>query len=200
MDAQYDVEGTGVVVANSDSYRVRQFNDVNGDGIPNNGWFDWPEFERFFEYNGSDDLIFDVEVMEGTTSNLNRRFFATTGACTCGTLGIGMAGCSYNTSIGNRVMHSVFAGQTNAPANDPFNATLATVNPIQAVDEAQFEIAIVTSGARSTYYDSGQMSPQYVTHIATPAVQPGGASVDFVFYGSHDALEDGVGPTATFAR
>ncbi|MEE8107350.1 MAG: hypothetical protein V3T86_17585 [Planctomycetota bacterium] len=194
MDDQYDVEGAGVTVAVTDSYRVVQSNDVNGNGIPNDGWVDWPEFERFFEYNGSDDLILDVEVMEGTASNPNRRFFATSGPCSCGALGFGQAGCSYNTSMGVRSMRSVFGGQTNVPVNDPFSTTPA-VNPVPAVDNAEFEIAITQSIGRSTWYDSGQLDPQYVTFIRTPVIQPGGAVVTFEFAGSLDGLMDSTGLT-----
>ena len=183
MDPQFDIDGF-VVVADKVDYRVIQAADVNGDGIKQTGYFDWPAFDRFFDYNGIDDLILDVEAMEGTTWQQFRTFIAVTGGppCDCRFLA-----CIASTSIGQRAMDSVFAGNQDTPSS-----TFGSPNPGPFVDIVQFEIATLLSVGTSLYYDTKEPDPTYLSPILVPLIQPGGSTLVMRYSGSIDGMVEDV--------
>jgi hypothetical protein len=185
--AQFDVDGY-VTVVDPVTYTVPQRFDVNGDNTPNNGFLDWPELDTFFEFNGEDDLILDVEAQEGTTYQTFRTYLALTqafGTCACGL----WAGCAANNSIGQRQMDTTWA----ADIVDPAPSTIAGIlNPGPWVHVMQFEMSRLRSDARSFYYDTMVAEPDYMPPIIQPLVQPGGAAVLFTWSASHDGLIEDV--------
>jgi len=183
FDSQFDVDGS-VVLADVDDYRVPQAADVNGDGVKQTGYFDWPELDRFFDYNGTDDLILDVEAEEGTTWQQFRTFVAASGGppCDCRFLA-----CIANTSVGLRLMDTVFGGDTPNPPN-----TAGLPNPLQAVDVMQFEIATLLSIGQSLYYDTNELDPTYLSPIIVPVVQAGGSTIVMRYSASADGLLEDV--------
>ncbi|MEE8106581.1 MAG: Ig-like domain-containing protein [Planctomycetota bacterium] len=183
FDAQFDVDGF-VVLADVDNYKVPQAADVDGNGIKQTGYLDWPEFDRFFDYNGTDDLILDVEATEGTTWQQFRTFIAASGGppCDCRFLA-----CIANTSIGLRLMDTVFGGDTQNPTNTP-----GFPNPLGAVDVIQLEIASLLSIGQSLYYDTNEVDPTYLNPIIVPVVQAGGSTVVMRYSASADGLLEDV--------
>jgi hypothetical protein len=187
MDDQFDVDGF-VIVADVDDYRVPQAADVNGDGVKQTGYFDWPAFDKFFDYNGIDDMILDVEAEEGTTWQQFRTFIAASGGPPCDCRFIA---CVANTSIGNRQMDSVFGGNQDDPPNNPFGLN-PIFNPGPFVDVMQFEIATLKSRGTSLYYDTKEVDPTYLTPITVPLVQNGGSVATLSFSGSADGVVEDV--------
>jgi hypothetical protein len=183
FDSQFDVDGF-VVLADVDAYKVPQAADVNGDNIKQTGYFDWPELDRFFDYNGTDDLILDVEAEEGTTWQQFRTFVAASGGPPCDCR---FVACIVNTSIGLRLMDTVFGGDTPNPPN-----SAGFPNPLNAVDVMQFEIATLLSIGQSLYYDTNEEDPTYLTPIIVPVVQAGGSTIVMRYSASADGLLEDV--------
>ena len=107
--------------------------------------------------------------MEGTTWQQFRTFVAASGGppCDCRFLV-----CLANTSIGQRAMDSVFAGDQDNPAN-----AFGNPNPGPFADVTQFEIATLLSVGTSLYYDTKEPDPTYLTPILVPLIQPGGSTL-----------------------
>lgn len=186
MFEQFDVDGF-VTLVNGKDYTVPQAFDVNG-APSNDGYLDWPQVDIFFDYDGQNDLLFDVEAAMGNTFQTFRTFLALDqifGVCTC----FNFAGCSLtNNSIGQRQMDSTYGGDSADPG--PVPATVA--NPSPFVHVMEFEIAKLRSDARSLYYDSGIAGPDYLSPIVSPLVQSGGASIDLTWSGSFDGIVEDV--------
>jgi hypothetical protein len=185
--AQFDVDGY-VTVVDPVTYTVPQRFDVNGDNVLNNGFLDWPDLDTFFEFNGEDDLIIDVEAREGTTYQTFRTFLALTqlfGTCACGF----WAGCGANNSIGDRQMDTTYGSDTVDPAPSTFGGIL---NPGPWVHVMQFEMSRLRSDAQSKYYDTLVADPDFISPIIQPLVQPGGAVVVFTWSASHDGIIEDV--------
>jgi hypothetical protein len=190
FDSQYDVDGF-VTAASKVLYSVPQASDVNGGNI-NDGYLDWPDLDTFFDYNGVDGLIIDVEARMGTTWQQFRTFIGVrgggAGVCSC----TNFMGCRADPSLGWRQLTSTYGGKEADPQNSPTG--LGIFNPGPFVHVMQFELAKLRSDAQSLFYNSGTDAPDYVRPIISPNVQPGGASVSFTWQGSND----GVNPAPEF--
>jgi len=187
MFAQFDVEGY-VTLVNKKPYTVPQAFDVNG-GSTNDGYLDWPQLDTFFEYDGENDLLVDIEAEMGNTFQTFRTFLALSllgfGACTC----TNFFGCGLtNNSIGQRQMDSTYGGDFADPS--PIPATVA--NPSPLVHVMQFEIAKIRSDAQSLWYDSAVDNPDYLSPIIAPLVQTGGATIKVTWSGSFDGVTEDV--------
>jgi hypothetical protein len=186
MFDQFDVDGF-VTLVNQKDYTVPQAFDVNG-GSTNDGFLDWPKLDIFFDYDGVNDLLLDVEAAMGNTFQTFRTFLALDqlfGICTC----FQFAGCSLtNNSIGQRQMDSTYGGDFADPG--PIPATVA--NPAPFVHVMEFEIAKLRSDAQSLYYDSGIPDPDFLAPIISPLVQSGGASIAITWSGSADGIVEDV--------
>jgi len=188
MTSQFDVDGY-VTLVNKKDYTVPQAADVNGNGSGiNNGYLDWPALDIFFDYDGVNDLLLDVEAGMGNTYQTFRTFLALDaafGVCSC----FNFAGCSLtNNSIGQRQMDSTYGGDSADPG--PIPATVA--NPAPFVHVMEFELAKQRSDARSKYYDSGVANPDYLSPIVSPLVQSGGATIALTYSGSADGIVEDV--------
>jgi len=186
MTGQFDVDGF-VTVVNGKDYKVTQSADVNGAPI-NNGYLDWPSPDVFFDYDGENDLLLDVQAGMGNTYQAFRTFLAVDAlskVCSC----FNRSNCGLmNNSIGLRQMDSTYGGDTANPA--PVPNTVA--NPAPFVHVMQFEFAKLRSDARSLYYDTGVANPDYLSPIVNPLVQPGGATVSLEWSGSADGIVEDV--------
>lgn len=186
MFEQFDVDGY-VTLVNQKDYTVPQAFDVNG-GATNDGYLDWPQLDIFFDFDGQNDLLLDVEAAMGNTFQTFRTFLALDqifGVCNC----FNFAGCSLtNNSIGQRQMDSTYGGDAADPG--PIPATVA--NPAPFVHVMEFELAKLRSDARSLYYDSGVADPDYLSPIISPLVQSGGATIEVTWSGSFDGIVEDV--------
>jgi hypothetical protein len=185
---QFDVDGF-VTLVNQKDYTVPQRFDVNG-GARNDGYLDWPKLDIFFDYDGQNDLLVDIEAAMGNTYQSIRTFMALSMAfppCNCffppGN------GCGLNNnSIGQRQMDTTYGGDFADPA--PIPATVA--NPAPFAHVMQFEIAKLRSDAQSLYYDTGIPDPDFLAPIVSPLVQSGGASIQLTWSGSADGIVEDV--------
>ena len=183
LNGQFDVNG----FVTKQDYRVPQAFDING-APPNDGYLDWPTLKSFFEYDGKNDVILDVEAQEGNTFQTFRAFQAISqffGTCTC----TNFFGCAANNSIGLRQGDGIWGGDTYAPGNNP---PLGTFNPYPGVNVMQFELANLRSDARSLYYNTNSPDPDYLSPIVNPLVQQGGATVTFTWSASADGIVEDV--------
>jgi hypothetical protein len=187
MTQQFDVDGF-VTLVNKKDYIVPQAFDVNG-GATNDGFLDWPQLDIFFDFDGVNDLLLDVEAQMGNTFQTFRTFLALSlnqiSICDC----ITFIGCNLtNNSIGQRQMDSTYGGDFADPS--PIPATVA--NPAPFVHVMQFELAKLRSDARSLYYDSTTANPDFLSPIIQPLVQSGGATIDVTWSGSSDGIIEDV--------
>ncbi len=183
--SNFDVDNF-VTVANFPNYRVPQAKDING-GALNDGYFDWPKFDTFFNYSGMNDLIIDVEATEGTNWQQFRTFLAVDAAfgnCSC----TNFFGCAPNSSIGRRQVDATFGGDIDDPANGSLFGSV--FNPGPWVNVMQFELKRLVSQGTSKFRDTGSPNPTYLPAIVSPTVQPGGASAEIFFSGSDDGVVD----------
>jgi hypothetical protein len=186
MTSQFDVDGY-VTLVNKKDYTVPQAADVNGGGL-DDGYLNWPTLDIFFDFDGDNDLLLDVQAAMGNTFQTFRTFLALDaafGVCSC----FNFAGCGLsNNSIGQRQMDSTYGGDYADPA--PIPATVA--NPAPFVHVMEFELAKLRSDARSKYYDSGVPDPDFLSPIVSPLVQTGGATIQLTWSGSHDGIVEDV--------
>jgi hypothetical protein len=187
MTEQFDVDNF-VTLVNKKDYTVPQASDVNG-APRNDGFLNWPALDIFFDYDGENDLLLDVEAAMGNTYQTFRTFLAYDvlagfGICNCTFFG----GCNPNNTIGQRQMDSTYGGDFADPAPQP----AINANPQPQVHVMEFELAKLRSDARSKYYDSGVADVDYLSPIVSPLVQSGGASIELTWSGSHDGIVEDV--------
>ncbi|MHC5049566.1 MAG: Ig-like domain-containing domain, partial [Planctomycetota bacterium] len=72
LNSQFDVDGF-VTVVNLVDYIVPQRANTGG-GLINDHFLDWPQLESFFEFDGINDMIVDIEAKEGNTFQTFRTF------------------------------------------------------------------------------------------------------------------------------
>ena len=185
FSAEFDVDGFVKLV--EDRYAVPQSNDING-GLPDDGYLNWPVLENFFDFNGLDDLVLDVQATEGSATQFVRTFFATSGGCNCLSLTNGF--CGFNNTVGTRMKEGVFGSDLLNPV--PTTTNLPWPNPAPAVQVMQFELARLKSRGTSLYYDTGQADPDYLSPILGPLVQPCGAAIAVRWSGSMDGIVEDV--------
>jgi len=186
--SQFDVDGY-VQVAGPLTYQVGQAANLGGPtGF--DGYYDWPSFQTFFDFDGINDLLVDIEAQEGNTYQGIRTFLAVSqlpggAVCDCVT---------------------IFGGQCNVAAGSPFrqgdtvwgsdilnpSPSAAIANPAPFVNVMEFELAKLRSDAQSLWYDSLVEDPDYLTPILTPIVQPGGSSIEITWSGSVDGITEDV--------
>jgi len=195
FDGQFDVDGF-VRVVNNATYTVPQVADVNGPPI-NNGWFDWPELDTFFDFDGVNDFIIDVEAEEGNTFQVFREFWAlaqVSGFATCNCATALTGSCNPANTIGLRQHDTVHGSDTPNPPNGAGFGSV--INPGPFVKLQQFELATLVATANSLYYDAETPDPDYLAPIITPLVQDGGATIQIMWAGSTDGVTTDVGPTS----
>ena len=184
LTAQFDVDGF-VTVVNLVDYLVPQAANTGG-GLINDHFLDWPELESFFEFDGVNDVIVDIEAKEGNTFQTFRTFLSLTqvfGVCSCSSF----AGCQPDNSIGQRQADSTYGADFLNPSPIP----LTVANPAPFVHVMEFELAKLRSDAQSSYYNTKTPEPDYLTPILNPLVQAAGATVSMTYSGSIDGiLED----------
>lgn len=184
MFAQFDVDGF-VRVVGPVTYRVDQASNIGGPGTED-GYFDWPQFQTFFDYDGENDLLIDVEAEEGTTFQQIRTFLGVTqlpGGPTCNCVTIFTGACNVAAGAPGRQADSIWGSDILNP-----QPNFAVANPSPFVDIMEFELAKLRSDARSFFYDSGVDDPDYLTPILTPVVQPGGSSLSLQWSASSDGV------------
>jgi len=187
MFDQFDVDGF-VTLVNQKDYTVPQAFDVNG-GATNDGYLNWPQLDIFFDYDGENDLLFDVEAGEGLTYQQFRTFLAYDflpgfGICTCFIFN----GCNPNNTMGQRQMDSTYGADFADPGPIPGLST----NPSPILHVMEFQIVKLRSDARSKYYDSGIADPDFLSPIVSPLVQAGGATIELTWSGSFDGIVEDV--------
>ncbi len=195
LDGQFDVDGF-VKVVNNATYVTPQTADINGGGA-DDGYFDWPALETFFDYDGMNDFIIDVEAAEGNTFQLFREFWALAqvgGFATCNCTTALTGACNPANTIGLRMHDSVHGSDEPNPPNGAGFGSV--INPGPFVKLHEFELALLVATANSLFYDSGTPDPDYLAAIVTPLVQDGGAQVEIRWIGSADGITSDVGPTA----
>ncbi|MHC4133833.1 MAG: Ig-like domain-containing domain [Planctomycetota bacterium] len=189
--SQFDVDGF-VTVVNLVDYIVPQAANIGG-GLINDHFLDWPQLESFFEYDGINDVILDIEATEGNTFQTFRTYLALdqslvagSPTCTC----TSYPGCLPNNSIGERQADGTYGEDYLNPSPIP----LTVYNPSPIVHVMEFELAKVRSDARSLYYDTKTPDPDYLTPILNPLVQAAGATIVISYSGSDDGIvEDTLG-------
>jgi hypothetical protein len=187
---EFDVDGF-VTVADS-SYSVSQSAYVNG-GLNDDGFLNWPDFDNFFDYNGQQDLLLDIQAVEGTATQFFRVFHAVSAVpgsagCTCNLLFQTTGNCAFNNSIGMRVKTGVYGSNTIDPTTPAFNVP----NPSATAYLMQFELAKLESTGTSRWYDTGVSNPDYLDPIIGPLVQPCGAQIAVRWSGSADGIVEDV--------
>ncbi|MHC4579192.1 MAG: Ig-like domain-containing domain [Planctomycetota bacterium] len=182
--AQFDVEGFVTVVDKVD-YTVPQAANTGG-GLINDHFLDWPSLERFFEYDGVNDVLVDIEAKEGNTFQTFRTYLALDrvfGVCSCANYG----GCAVNNTIGQRQADSTYGGDFLNPA-----PAFGVANPAPFIHAMEFELAKLRSDAQSIYYDSKTPEPDFLTPILNPLVQAAGATIAMSYSGSIDGIIEDV--------
>jgi hypothetical protein len=185
LNSQFDVDGF-VTVVNLVDYIVPQRANTGG-GLINDHFLDWPQLESFFEFDGINDMIVDIEAKEGNTFQTFRTFLALVqqwGTCSCSNF----AGCQPDNSIGQRQADSTYGSDFLNPAPIP----LTVANPAPFVHVMEFELAKLRSDAQSTWYDTKTPEPDYLTPILNPLVQAAGATISMSYSGSHDGIVEDV--------
>ena len=189
MFQQFDVDGY-VTVAGPLTYRVDQAANLGGVNLQD-GYFDWPDMQTFFDYDGENDLLVDVEAMEGTTWNAVRTFLAVIQVpgwpVTCDCVTIFAGACNVRPGAPFRQADSTHDSDILNPQPSP-----ATANPAPFVDIMEFDLAKLRSDAQSLWYDSLVDEPDYLTPIFVPVVQPGGSTIDMAWSGSTDSITEDV--------
>lgn len=188
MFQQFDVDGF-VQVAGPLTYRVDQAANLGGPGTED-GFFDWPAMQTFFDYDGANDLLVDVEAQEGTTYNTVRTYLAVVqvpGFPTCDCVTIFQGACNVRPGSPFRQADSTWNSDILNPQPSP-----ATFNPAPFVDVMEFDLAKIRSDAQSLYYDSLVDDPDYLTPIFVPVVQPGGSELIMSWSGSSDGITEDV--------
>jgi hypothetical protein len=158
-----------------------------GGGLINDHFLDWPDLESFFEFDGTNDVIVDIEAKEGNTFQTFRTFLALSqvwGTCSCSNF----AGCQPDNSIGQRQADSTYGADFLNPAPIP----LTVANPAPFVHVMEFELAKLRSDAQSAYYDTRTPEPDYLTPILNPLVQAAGATIEMSYSGSRDGIMEDV--------
>jgi hypothetical protein len=189
--SQFDVDGFVKVVDKAD-YSVPQAADING-GAVNDGYLDWPQFKTFFEYDGENDLLIDIQAEEGNTFQTFRTYLGLSqlsGAPTCNCVTVLQNACNLNNSAGQRQMDTIYDSDIPNPAGSP-----AVANPAPFVHVMEFELAKLRSDAESLYYDSRvthAAGPDFLSPIINPLVQAGGATVEFTWSASLDGIVEDV--------
>ena len=187
--AQFDVDGF-VEVVSATNYTVPQAADINGGTSITDGYLDWPSLTTFFDYNGSDELVLDVEAQEGNTFQQFRTYMNYSqpfGNCNCFTQFIGQ--CQPDASLGSRQFDTTYNSDQPNPSQ---SFLLGVFNPSPFVHVMEFEMAKLRSDGQSTYYDTNSTAPDYLAPIISPAVQPGGSIVIITWSGSKDGIMEDV--------
>jgi hypothetical protein len=185
LSSQFDVDGF-VTVVNLVDYIVPQAANTGG-GLINDHFLDWPDLESFFEFDGTNDVIVDIEAKEGNTFQTFRTFLALVqvfGTCSCSNF----AGCQPDNSIGQRQADSTYGADFLNPTPIP----LTVANPAPFVHVMEFELAKLRSDAQSAYYDTKTPEPDYLTPILNPLVQAAGATIEIAYSGSKDGIMEDV--------
>jgi hypothetical protein len=186
--AQFDVDGF-VQVAGPLTYQVGQAANLGG-ATGFDAYFDWPKLQTFFDYDGVNDLILDVEAQEGNTFQAMRTYLAVTQlpgavACDCNTIFLGA--CNVAPGAPFRQADTIWGSDVLNPSPSP-----STANPAPFLTIMEFELAKLRSDGQSTYYDTGVVEPDYLSPIITPIVQPGGSTIDLTWSGSMDGVTEDV--------
>jgi len=188
MFQQFDVDGY-VHVAGPLTYRVDQAANIGGPGLQD-GYFDWPAMQTFFDYDGTNDLLIDVEAKEGTTYQAVRTFLAVSqlpGATTCNCITIFGGACNVRAGAPFRQADSTWGSDILNPQPNP-----SVANPAPFVDIMEFDLAKLRSDAQSLWYDSLVADPDYLTPIFVPTVQPGGSELVMSWSASSDGITEDV--------
>jgi len=189
MFQQFDVDGY-VNVAGPLVYRVDQAANIGGAGLQD-GYFDWPDMQTFFDYDGTNDLLVDVQAKEGTTYNSVRTFLAVSQVpgwpVTCDCVTIFQGACNVRPGAPYRQSDSTWGSDILNP-----QPSFATANPSPFVDIMEFDLAKLRSDAQSLWYDSLVSDPDYLTPILVPVVQPGGSELLMSWSGSSDGITEDV--------
>ena len=186
--AQFDVDGY-VQVAGPLTYQVGQAANLGGPtGF--DAYYDWPQFQTFFDFDGINDLILDIEAQEGNTYQGIRTFLSVTqlpGGATCDCVTIFNGQCNVAPGSPFRQADTVWGSDILNPS-----PSAATANPAPFVNVMEFELAKLRSDAQSLWYDSLIEDPDYLTPIFTPIVQPGGSTIEISWSGSADGITEDV--------
>jgi len=189
MFQQFDVDGF-VNVAGPLTYRVDQAANLGGPGTED-GYFDWPDMQTFFDYDGINDLLVDVQAQEGNTFNSVRTFLAVVQVpgwpVTCDCVTIFQGACNVRPGAPFRQADSTWGSDILNPQPSP-----ATANPAPFVDIMEFDLAKLRSDAQSLWYDALVDEPDYLTPIFVPVVQPGGSELIMTWSGSADGITEDV--------
>jgi len=186
--AQFDVDGY-VQVAGPLTYQVGQASNLGGPtGF--DAYYDWPQFQTFFDFDGINDLILDIQAQEGNTYQGIRTFLSVTqlpGGATCDCVTIFNGQCNVAPGSPFRQADTVWGSDILNPS-----PSAATANPAPFVNVMEFELAKLRSDAQSLWYDSLIEDPDYLTPIFTPIVQPGGSTIEISWSGSADGITEDV--------
>ena len=120
------------------------------------GFWPFPAFSNFFEYNGKNNVIVDVNSNQGKTYQITR----------------------------------IFYGPATFPNTHTFTTTGGNTGTLlePAVTDMQFTFKRRTTKAQSTFYDTGNDSPDYAAPILSPSVQSGGTDATIEFEGAKGIL------------
>ena len=144
---------------------VNNLNSYTLNNVPTENWRAGPTYTSNWKYNGTDNIILEVN-------------------CTCGTLGWSTTWTGLWRVVTNDQL-------TRMAYNVPPAAGGGNVTRNYFVD-TQFSFLIDQAEAQSKFYDTGIKSPQYLDVVLFPdtASQPAGTSSIFTFQGAPDDPEN----------
>lgn len=168
FEGNYNLGGPQTVF--SGEYDVPQAKNINptdpvdANGVtqePNEtGYWLWPQFSTPFEWNGSDNLLFEQIAEPGSTCQIMRVGFFPGGTASA--------------------QRHAFVGNTTSP-------TAAFVQPV--VFDARIKKRRRTTQAISTWYQLVSDDGQFSQPIVSPVAQPGGVSVIVEMEGAHGKVD-----------
>ena len=119
----------------------------------------WPTFSAYFEYDGVNNLVFDMDVVEGTNFQIHRVYY-----------GLSFSNPAIST-IPNRRLYGPFGAEEGPPPTFQ-----PPGNPEPTVYDMEFTKRRRITIAQSFWYNSFVNNANYGTPILSPPTQPGGAT------------------------
>jgi hypothetical protein len=132
------------------------------------GYWPWPVFSSYFDYDGVNNVVLDVDVKPGTNFQIHRVFY-----------GLSFSN-PMNSAIPNRRLYGDFGAEVGPPPTwQPPGNPEPTCYDMLFVKRRRVTYAV------SRFYDSFVPNANYGTPIISPPTQPGGATFVLEFEGAY---------------
>jgi hypothetical protein len=149
------------------TYVVPQKANINPPGL-DDGFFPYPTFTSYFDYNGQHNLVLDLDVQQGNNWQSHRVFYGITPAN------------PNNPVIPNRRLW----GDYQATEGTPITWFPPPTNPEPTAYDMRVTFRRRVTVGQSTWYDARRSSTHWATPIISPPAQPGGATFILEFEGA----------------